>query len=151
MRRPRLRIVFCILVVIVFVPLALAQSSLRVPYKPIFAAAPSVPGGSASELLVGELGCFPDLFGGDTRVTFVAHGTIAVQTGGMGEVIGRLIASPEDPCPGFHESAAGAIQAHGCVAALAGNSTLTFVCHDRREQVLEVMAVVSRGVLTGTF
>jgi len=160
MRRPCLRSVLFVLLAIILVPsLALAESGLRPPRKALTSgasavepgAAPVPPGGPASELLVGELTCRPDPFGSDTRVTFVAHGTIAVQTGGMGELIGRLISSPENPCPGIHESAAGAVQALGCLPGFVGNDTLTFVCHDRRERTLEVMALVSRGVLTGTF
>lgn len=160
MRRPFLRYVFFALLAILVVPfLVLGDSGLR-PLRPTFTTGertlnpgvpPGPPSGLDSELLVGELSCRTDPFGTDTRVTFVAHGTITVQAGGMGEVIGRLISSPENPCPELQDSAASAIQGLGCVTGLVGNDTQTFVCHDGRERVLQVMAVVSRGVLTGNF
>lgn len=159
MRRQSLGSVVCVLLSILVPTLALSENGLRPPRKALApgtsaadpGAAPAPPGAPSSELLVGELTCRPDPFGSDTRATFTAHGTIAVQTGGMGELVGRLISTPENPCPGMQDAAASAVQALGCATGLTGNDTLTFVCHDRRERVLEVMAVVSRGVLTGSF
>ena len=139
--------------------LAMAQGGLRpVAKSPMVRLSdggagdqPSPSHGPDAELLVGELSCRADPFGSDIRVTFVAHGTIEVATGGMGEVIGRLIVATENPCPGMNQAATEAVQEAGCTAGPVGNDTITFVCHDKREKVLEVMATVSRGVLTGAF
>ena len=149
----------CLIAIVAALSLAMGQSSLRPRAKtpPVRLAAGDEPGavtqpvpsrGSDTELLVGELTCFPDPFGTETRVTFVAHGTIELMTGGMGDVIGRVLSAPEDPCPAINAAAVSAVQELGCVTGPVGTETLTFVCHDRRERMIEVMATVSEGVLT---
>ena len=157
-----LRASVCLVVIALACPLALAQTNLRPAGKrpaaipapsatAVASTAPIVPHLGDSDLLVGELTCRQDPFGPDTRITFTAHGTIEVATGGMGELIGRVFSAPEDPCPAINQAALASVQAAGCAAAPTGNDTLTFVCHDRRDVVLGIMAAVSRGVLTGSF
>jgi hypothetical protein len=103
------------------------------------------------EVLVGELSCQPNPFESNTLLSFRAQGTVQVSTGGMGELISSILAIPEDPCPGIYAGAAEALQDVGCTAGSAGTGSLKFVCHDHRDAILEVMAMVSKGVLVGSF
>lgn len=104
-----------------------------------------------SEILIGELSCRPDPFGSDTLLSFRALGTVRVSTGGTGELISNVLAVPEDPCPAFLASGTEALQGLGCATGSGGNGSLQFVCHDRRDAVLGIMATVSEAVLTASF
>jgi hypothetical protein len=107
--------------------------------------------GSDFEILVGELSCRLDPFGSDTLLSFRPQGTVEVSTGGMGELISTLFTAPEDPCPAITEGATEVLQNLGCTVGPGGNATLKFICHDERDTILEIMATVSKGVLTASF
>ena len=135
-------LVVCLLV-IVALPVVLRAADVHTP--PPFVQGPDF------EILIGELSCRLDPFGSDTLLSFRAQGTVEVSTGGMGELISTLFTAPEDPCPGITEGATAVLQDLGCTAGPGGNDTLKFVCHDRRDTILEIMTTVSKGVLTASF
>ena len=163
MHRTGVRIaLFVLLATIVAPPPILGQSGLRSPRKGSItvvaaepgaghSAAPVPPPGQDIELLIGELSCRTDPFGPDVRAALFARGTMEYQTSGMGEVAGRIIVATENPCPGLNEAVADLVQSRGCVTGAVVYESMTFVCHDRRERVLETVAAVSRLLITGTF
>ena len=98
-----------------------------------------------------ELACQLDPFGTTTRIVLSPRGTIAVATGGTGELAAAFVTVPENFCPEFHQAASQAIEGLGCTTGPIRNGSLPFVCHDQRDAVLNVMATVSRAVVTGAF
>ena len=137
------------LLVVVALPLAMGQSGLRAVDRTAALTAKAAPG--SDEVLVAELACQLDPFGTTTRIAFSTRGTIGVATGGMGELASAFPTVPENFCPQFHQAATQAIEGLGCTTGPIANGFLPFVCHDQRDAVLNVMATVSRAVVTGTF
>lgn len=144
------RLLVCLVVIALALPLAVAKSPARLVNTNESTPQPIVFG--TNELLVGQLECFADPYGGGTHVSFIPRGTIEVQTGPLSEIIARQLAAvPEDPCPGIRQAATDALGEFGCTSGQTEINILTFVCLDRRERLLQIMARVSAGVLTGQF
>ena len=137
------------LLVVVALPLAMGQSGLRTRDPLAALTAKDAPG--SDELLVAELSCRLQPFDPSTLIGFSTRGTIDVTTSGMGELASAFVIVPENFCPEFHQAASSAIEGLGCTIGPITNGSLPFVCHDQRDAVLNVMATVSRAVVTGAF
>jgi len=135
--------------VVVALPLAMGQSGLRSRDQRVALTAKDASG--SDEVLVAELSCRLQPFDPGTQIAFSTRGTIGVATGGMGELASAVVTVPENFCSEFHQAASSAIEGLVCFFGLITNGSLPFVCHDQRDAVLNVMATVSRAVVTGAF
>lgn len=149
----------CLLVLALALPLAMGDGTFTTTQRrpsalvPVAGAAEirTVPEHAAPdhEVLVGEVGCFQSPFGPEAQIVFRVNGTIRLEQGDSGNLISTILEAPEDPCPAVRQGATATVHELGCVSGPAGNSNIKFVCHDRRENLVAVMAAVSEGVLTG--